>query len=722
MRPCKPVPVLAAILLACGTLAHSQAKEIDSNTYYRFPFSVGVEYQTVSPFTEYGGGFNIYDLSVNLRRPIPSLPVLQPSLRVGMTRFDSQDILNPLRWDHTDIHGDMGLAYSHRFAKNLELGAEAFAGYGVSLFPDLLPEYGTVSSSSFLFELGGRIHLNPLFNLSIDVHPNLKYLLSLSPLKDFNGLAFGLGFSASFRFGQDPDASAGLIRSIRFEEVSFPSAFAAMQSYYASNPIGSVVLTNSDKQHITDLQVSFFQPGYMDSTTPAASIEELKAGESRRVQLVASYNDRVFSTEGDTPLTGEIIAAYKAQGKPVEQRQSVSYFLHDKRAICWDDDRKVAAFITPSDSALRNYASFIRQACREATIPRYSEALQVGIQVFHALAEIGLLYQADAQLPFTTVQQNKEIVDSVSLPRETLANATGDCDDLTVLYCSMLETAGVRTAFITVPGHIFAAIGTGVPARDFRSIHPGRAMTINSEGELWVPVEITMVGKAAFIDAWRRGMEAWTALEQSPEKRAFFPTARAHEQYHPVGLKEADLGLQYGRKEEIQENVREEMDRIIETATQDDMDEAIRTDRKEAYNRLGVAYAQFGRYDQAEEAFQRALGLDDSYLSATINLASLLFLRKDYSLALERFNEAYAALEEQGQAGSEKAVKVLLNISRTYRQLGLPVEAKDAMSRAQGIDPARAAEIAYPGEPRSGDSRAAEDRAAGAEILFVEEE
>lgn len=27
-------------------------------------------------------------------------------------------------------------------------------------------------------------------------------------LRDFNGLIFGIGFSASFRFGQDPDASS----------------------------------------------------------------------------------------------------------------------------------------------------------------------------------------------------------------------------------------------------------------------------------------------------------------------------------------------------------------------------------------------------------------------------------------------------------------------------------------------------------------------------------
>jgi len=156
-----------------------------------------------------------------------------------------------------------------------------------------------------------------------------KYLLfysslsyySLSPLKDFNGLIFGIGFGAHYRFGQDPDAPSAATRSIKFEGVLIPPAFSAMQSYYPKNPLGSVTLTNTEKNPISDIEVSFYQAGYMDSPTPSGSIEELGAGE-----------------------------------------------------------RREAVFITPADSALRNYASFIRQASKEEVIPSYCEAVQFGIQ------------------------------------------------------------------------------------------------------------------------------------------------------------------------------------------------------------------------------------------------------------------------------------------------------------------------------------------------------
>ncbi len=195
-------------------------------------------------------------------------------------------------------------------------------------------------------------------------------------------------------------------------------------------------------------------------------------GESREIDITASYNQEIFTTEGITPLTGEIIADYISRNKAANQRFSVSYDLHDKTALSWDDDRKVAAFITPADSAL---------------------------------TEIGVLYQVDPTSPFTAAQSNPLIVDSISLPRDTLKRATGDCDDLTVLYTSILETVGIETAFITVPGHIYAAFNTRVPSRSYKSVHPDRNMTLNINGELWIPVEITMIGNDDFLSAWRKG-------------------------------------------------------------------------------------------------------------------------------------------------------------------------------------------------------------------------
>ncbi len=38
----------------------------------------------------------------------------------------------------------------------------------------------------------------------------------------------------------------------------------------------------------------------------------------------------------------------------------------------------------------------------------------------------------------------------------------GDCDDLSILVCSLFEAVAIDTAFITVPGHIFMAFDSGL--------------------------------------------------------------------------------------------------------------------------------------------------------------------------------------------------------------------------------------------------------------------
>jgi hypothetical protein len=382
----------------------------------------------------------------------------------------------------------------------------------------------------------------------------------------------------------------------------------------------------------------------------------------------------------------------------------------------------VAAFITPADSALRNYTSFIRQACKEQTIPTYNDELQLAIQVYHALGEIGCLYQADPALPFTKVQEDPLVVDSISLPRDTLKRITGDCDDLTVLYCSLLEAAGKESAFITVPGHIYVAFNTEESGREYKRLHPDRSMTIDLDGELWVPVEITLIGKTGFLEAWRRGAEEWMEYEDTAERRGFFRTRECQQLYRPVGLRETDLGLQYGSTEAIIEGFRRDMDRVIEGVVTEYNQTARQSTRAQDYNKLGIVYAHFLSYAQAERAFHEALQLDPGYLSARVNMGSLLFLKQDYSGALVQYKQAHKILVDQEKGHSAVATKVLLNISKTYYQMQQHAEAEKYFAKAKSIDPEIVAEYDYPGSRSTDEVRSAGEQDRIYEILFVEEE
>ncbi len=713
---------LLALLSLFTPLAYSQQVPQDLNSYYSFPLSVGIEYQNLTPLIgyAYGSPFVMNDFSADVRWPLPGLSVFQPSARIGLTLADSLSQTDPLTWSHLDVYGLLGMVYSNRFAKYFELGGELFAGASESLYSNLIPGASSpLGSTNLLLEAGARISLNPSYSFNVEIHPSVRYQIGLGDLHEFDGPLFGIGFSASYRFGQDPDAPAAQLRSIQFRDGQIPHAFAALQSWYAKNPVGKIVLTNGEKTQLTDVEVSFQQKGYMDSPTQCAKIESIGPGESREVDLFALFNSEVFSVEGVVPVTGEVIVTYRMLGRSSEQRQSVGFDLYDKRAIVWDDDRKVAALITPEDGALKNYGGFIRQACNADAVPGLNDPLQLGMQVFSALGEIGCLYQASTTLPFAKVQGNPAVVDTVSLARETLKSKLGDCSDLTVLYCSMLEALAVNTGFITVPGHIFAAVDTKIASKDYKKIHPDKNMIIDIDGEAWIPVEITLIGKAGFLDAWRTGAEEWAQYAAAPEKRKFYSTKAAWKTYRSVGLKETDLGLQYGKKENVQAGFLRDRDKLMELISADYLSTAQAAGRKEAWNKAGIVSAQFLQYARAEQAFRKALGMDAGYVDAQINLGNVFYLQKKYSDALSSYKAAQATLEKKAQ---EKGTLLLLyiNISRVYYQMEKFAEAKTFFQKASAMDAEKAKQFEYLQQAASPGVRNAEQRDPAGDILFAD--
>ncbi len=703
--------------LGCAGLLPAQ-QNLNLNEYYRFPVSVGFSYQNLSPFGDYGVDYTSYfDLSGIVRLPLARLPVLQPLLQAGLIRFVARDSEDS--WTHTHWYLMPGLAYATRFSRNFEVGLEVAAGMSEAVFPKLDPP-DPRGSPNLLASVGARICLNPSYNMSIDVNPSLKYFYSFTPLERFNGLVYGIGFSANYRFGEDPDSPQAIIRSLKISDSKLSPLFAAMQSYYSKNPFGRVTLTNVEKQPIFDVVLSFFQAGYMDSPTRLAAIERLEPGGSCAVDITASFNEEVFTTAGAVPLTGELIAEYVTRRRAVKQSFPLSYDLYDKTALTWDDNRKVGAFITPADSSLRNYASFLRQSAKQTILEGLSEPLQTAMQVFYGLKELGCLYQVDPTSSFTAAQENPLQVDSISLPRDTLKRLTGDCDDLTVLYCALLESVGVETAYITVPGHIYAAVNTLVPSKLYRTVHQDKNMTLNIDGQLWVPVEITMIGTDDFLGAWRRGIEEFYALDGQPELRQLTSTARAQEVFRPVGLRESDLGLQYGNSRRIVDQFEGCRKRLVDQILEGQTRLAQEQNSKEAYNRLGIVCAQYRRYPEAQKAFNTALALDRNYLSPQINLGNLMFLKQDYEDALRVYHGVEERLQAGGLEGSSFYPSTLLNLSRTYYELENYEKAAQYYEQAIARDPNLSQQYVYLLKREEGE-RGASAQGSG-RILFSGEE
>jgi hypothetical protein len=107
----------------------------------------------------------------------------------------------------------------------------------------------------------------------------------------------------------------------------------------------------------------------------------------------------------------------------------------------------------------------------------------------------------------------------VQFPSQTIELKGGDCDDLSVAYCSLLESVGIQTALVDYRGngetrHVNVLFNTNLSPQQAQLITNNDSKYFirkNSNGtdEVWIPVEITLL--TDFDEAWNTGVEKFNS-------------------------------------------------------------------------------------------------------------------------------------------------------------------------------------------------------------------
>ena len=113
------------------------------------------------------------------------------------------------------------------------------------------------------------------------------------------------------------------------------------------------------------------------------------------------------------------------------------------------------------------------------------------------------------------VSDPRASVEYVQFPKQTFELRGGDCDDLSVAYCSVLESVGIQTALVDYIGngelrHVNVLFNTNLSPGDARTITNNDSkyfLRKNEQGkdEIWIPVETTSL--TDFNEAWNLGVE-----------------------------------------------------------------------------------------------------------------------------------------------------------------------------------------------------------------------
>jgi len=276
---------------------------------------------------------------------------------------------------------------------------------------------------------------------------------------------------------------------------------------YAFRPVGRARIRNESDSPI-EARVSFNIDRYMDTPTESRP-QRLQPGETAEVPFFAVLNTALQGLRTMVVREGEVSVSAVRTGES-EDRYSARVLLRGKND--WNGDVTLLKyFVTPDDPDILKFTRSVMNDGAGAidTTDGRLRNFRRARALFDALAG-RLLYVSDP----------RGSQDNVQYPSETLQLKGGDCDDMSVLYSSMLASIGIRTAFIDVvppespdSAHIFMMFDSGIRPEDAALVSDNSKRYVIRAGKggeetLWIPVETTLT-REGFGKAWADAAEQY---------------------------------------------------------------------------------------------------------------------------------------------------------------------------------------------------------------------
>jgi len=606
-----------------------------------------------------------------------------------------------------DLGAQAGMHFQVSRAISLRFGGDG--GY----FMGTLTRGSSPPGYNPYFMGGARVGLGLSPGLELSLGAAYRDRIALS-----NELVAGLGLSVSLGMGGGPTSlpkdfvplkSSG--RGLGFVGTKLDTVFPVFFKHYDDHTMGSILIRNYEGVSAKDIRATVEVKRYMDEPKSAEVISELVPGATAELKLYGLFTDKILEIVEATKLPVSVKLSYSQYGKVYQEEYVGTLSVLDRNAITWDDDRKAAAFISSKDPSVLVFGKSVASSVRDLLSPGINGNLQAIMAVHEALRVQGLTYVKDPSSALET--NNKQVVDFILFPQQTLGYNSGKCGDLTVLYSSLLESIGVPTALITTPGHIFMAADLEMTSDQAASTFSRPEDLIVKDGTVWLPLETTM-RKEGFASAWEEAAREWREATANGTA-AFYPVHDAWKAYQPVVLPGGAAPAGQKDPKAGSEAFKRELASFINSETGPRV-AAIQSEIKKKggnaslYNKLGVLFARYGLLDKAADQFRAALGTKAAAGSATYNMGNILFLQGKYSDALAYYVKALVALP--GDA------KALLAVARVDSALGRYDAALASYDKLKAADPALASKYAYLGGGSDSGQRAADAEKTKGDLLW----
>ncbi len=232
-----------------------------------------------------------------------------------------------------------------------------------------------------------------------------------------------------------------------------------------------MLMTNTGSKTMHNVKVEYSIPGYID-WTELDKISYLYPGQSSVVACYPKFKDDIVDKTTASKEKTDIRITYDGNknnetdesfGFTMEGRNDLAYTSIPASQVSsysdlFDNADLIPCFVTPDDPIVKYFTQQIQEkvlkgeAASVENSPKESVRFLAG--VYEATKMAHFVYSGTSGIPekFGDVSA---LVQRIRLPREVITGKTGLCIELTLMYASILEDAGLHAIIYLAPNHAY---------------------------------------------------------------------------------------------------------------------------------------------------------------------------------------------------------------------------------------------------------------------------
>lgn len=558
-----------------------------------------------------------------------------------------------------------GLSFSTFYAplSRLELQAGASTGFHFMSysFPGIENSSGgyddgnepkkiILSSLYFKGVAGAAFRLSP--DLSIGAQLGYtNYLLNKFSFSDTALSTFDIGINLKYTIHTSKTS-----KNIDADFIQFDSLFPVYANIYKENGFAFANIINNENAEIRDVKVFFRAENYTSSLFQCGTIPIIRKGKSAEIPLLADFSQEIASITENGQIPGEIIIEYSMLGKQKTAVETCIIDVYNRNSLKWADPAVLAMFVSPNATEVLELSKYIVGIARDSLKTGVNRNLQFATWITEAINSMGIDYVPDATTPYNIFHFDMDSVDQVQFPFQTLTYHSGDVDDLAVLFCALLQAAGIDSAMIPLSEDFIVCVSLNASEKGASAIVNNKESLIIINDEVWLPLSMKNL-KLGFNKAWSLALSGIESEELGSEMiilrdawQNYAPLGISgkaiYEKANPVDLKKrADSSVSKYLETEIQPKIKVQLSLVSSNPTEDNL------------NTLGRLYVTTGEMTKAKDVYNRSAKLGS--ISGMSNLANILLLEKDYIGAKRWYNKVLELNPEHN--GAKKGLDRIAN-------------------------------------------------------------